>query len=157
MYLGQFLVVTMYWWSICASVCGTYRLPGPFVRTTDHLVHVCRCFWCQTYIEHCMSCRRRREGLCNCVEHHFSQVDQPMSKFGMHFYGMGGPLYTRKLDRWPNKDFVCVWAWLIWWSTGICGITLSFALCAVMQSWFTQPDSHNHDNSNLRTSLYVLQ
>ncbi len=23
-----------------------------------------------------------------CVEHHFSQVDQLMSKFGMHFYGM---------------------------------------------------------------------
>ncbi len=30
------------------------------------------------------------------VEHHFSQVDHPMSKFGMHFYGMDGPLYTRK-------------------------------------------------------------
>ncbi len=54
------------------------------------------------------------------VEHHFSQVDQPMSKFGMHFYGMGGRLYTSKV--WPtfrvynrlpipskcipNKDFV---------------------------------------------------
>ncbi len=33
------------------------------------------------------------------VEHHFSQVDQPtcMSKSGMHFYGMGGLLYTRKV------------------------------------------------------------
>ncbi len=27
------------------------------------------------------------------VEHHFSQVDEPMSKSGMHFYGMGGLLY----------------------------------------------------------------
>ncbi len=31
------------------------------------------------------------------VEHHFSQVDRPMSKFGKHFYRMGGPLYTRKV------------------------------------------------------------
>ncbi len=29
------------------------------------------------------------------VEHHFIQVDQPMSKFGMHFYDMGGPLHIQ--------------------------------------------------------------
>ncbi len=32
------------------------------------------------------------------VEHDLSQVDQPISKCGMHFYGMGGPLYTRKVQ-----------------------------------------------------------
>ncbi len=37
------------------------------------------------------------------VEHHFSQVDQPMSKFGMHLYGMGGPLYTQSM-----ANFQCV-------------------------------------------------
>ncbi len=46
-----------------------------------------------------MSRQRRREGASNCVEHHFSQVDQPMSKFGMHFYGMGGRLYTCKYGQ----------------------------------------------------------
>ncbi len=33
---------------------------------------------------------RWRKGASNCMEHHFSHVDQPMSKFGMHCYSMGG-------------------------------------------------------------------
>ncbi len=33
------------------------------------------------------------------VECHLIQVDQPMSKFGMHFYGMGGPLYSSPCSR----------------------------------------------------------
>ncbi len=39
-----------------------------------------------------MSVRSAKERLTQHtpVEHHFMQVDQPMSKFGMHFYGMGG-------------------------------------------------------------------
>ncbi len=31
------------------------------------------------------------------VEHHCSQVDQQTSLFGMHFYGMGSWLYTRRV------------------------------------------------------------
>ncbi len=52
-----------------------------------------------------MNRRRLREGAHNCVEHHFSQVDQPMFKFGMHFYGMGGPLYTRKVAVGEIRTF----------------------------------------------------
>ncbi len=51
--------------------------------------------------------RTKRKGVsysAYAVEHYFSQVDQPMSKFGMHFYGMGGPLYAQSkanlINRW---------------------------------------------------------
>ncbi len=39
-----------------------------------------------------MSVRSAKERLTQHtpVEHHFIQVDQPMSILGMHFYGMGG-------------------------------------------------------------------
>ncbi len=38
------------------------------------------------------------------VEHHFSLVDQPMSKFGMHFYGMGGPLYQERMSHRRRRE-----------------------------------------------------
>ncbi len=37
------------------------------------------------YRQEHMSLQRRQEGASNCVEHHFSQVEQPMSKLGIHF------------------------------------------------------------------------
>ncbi len=33
------------------------------------------------------------------VEHHFSQVDKPMSKFGMHFYGANFRVYNGQLSE----------------------------------------------------------
>ncbi len=52
------------------------------------------------YSQECMSARSAKERL---TQHAytggiFSQIDQPMSKFGMHLYGIGGPLYTRKVQ-----------------------------------------------------------
>ncbi len=53
------------------------------------------------YMQERMSRRRRREGVCNCVEHHVSQADQPMSKYGEYVQH-----YVISQRRWPNKDFV---------------------------------------------------
>ncbi len=45
------------------------------------------------------------------VELHFSQGDQPMSKFGMHFYGMGGPQTVCITDRPYHRSAFQIRTW----------------------------------------------
>ncbi len=47
--------------------------------------------------------------------------------------------------HWPNKDFVWVWTWLTWCSTGVCRVTCYFALCALLSGRTLKAKSHSSE------------
>ncbi len=76
-----------------------------------------------------MSRQRRWEGASNCTEDHLAELISPCPNLECTSMVLAVG-YTRKVRQKciPNKDFVWVWTWLKWCSTGVGGVRHSFAL-----------------------------
>ncbi len=94
-YLSSYFVATYPCvnWSV-EYTCTTYARVTPVPHRWSAFHYALLTYTRSTWVREAAKERLTQHA---SVEHHFSQVDQQTSLFGMHFYGMGGRLYTHRV------------------------------------------------------------